>query len=300
MSPDLVVLGNLIVDDIVYPDGSTRMAQPGGAILYMGLTARLWELGVGLVSIAGSDFPTAALSDLEERGADLTGVRHSSEPGLRTWLLYEGGLRRVVHRLEGATHLEASPTAIDVPLDWQPAFFHLAPMPGPLHRRLITDLAARSPDASISLDPFELLSEEEVSAWRRALEAVDLFFVGEDELGTAAMRRNPQPWLRRMLGDRLQTIFVKQGERGGSVLQSDRSTPLSWPGRAAEVVDTTGAGDAFAAGVLAALLRDKPLECAVEWGVVSASFAIQGQGPAALLAATPQDVHRRLEAWFGA
>ncbi len=28
---DLAVVGNLLVDDIVYEDGRTRMAQPGGA-----------------------------------------------------------------------------------------------------------------------------------------------------------------------------------------------------------------------------------------------------------------------------
>ena len=34
MTPSLVLLGNLLVDDIVFPDGSTRMGQPGGAKLY--------------------------------------------------------------------------------------------------------------------------------------------------------------------------------------------------------------------------------------------------------------------------
>jgi sugar/nucleoside kinase (ribokinase family) len=300
MSPDLVVLGNLIVDDIVYPDGSTRMAQPGGAILYMGLAARLWRVDVGLVSIAGSDFPEAALSQLEERGAELAGVRRSPEPGLRTWLLYEGGLRQVVHRLAGATHLEASPTAADVPVDWQPRVLHLAPMPGSLHRQQITDLRSRFPDVLISLDPFELLSGDDQAPYTEYLDGVDLFFVSEDELGNRAMRRNPEPWLHQLLGQRLRTIFLKQGERGGTVLRSDRSSSHPWPGRAGEGVDTTGAGDAFAAGVLAALLHEQSLERAVQWGAVSASFAIQGQGPQALLAATPDDARRRLASWFGA
>ena len=33
MPPDLLVLGNLIVDDVVLPDGTTRMGQPGGAVI---------------------------------------------------------------------------------------------------------------------------------------------------------------------------------------------------------------------------------------------------------------------------
>ena len=42
MSPDLVVLGNLLVDDMVFPDGRTRKAEPGGATLYAALGASLW------------------------------------------------------------------------------------------------------------------------------------------------------------------------------------------------------------------------------------------------------------------
>jgi len=41
--PDLVVLGNLLVDDMVFPDGRTRMAEPGGATLYAALGASLWD-----------------------------------------------------------------------------------------------------------------------------------------------------------------------------------------------------------------------------------------------------------------
>ena len=42
MTPDLVVLGNLLVDDLVFQDGRTRMGEPGGAVLYAALGAALW------------------------------------------------------------------------------------------------------------------------------------------------------------------------------------------------------------------------------------------------------------------
>ena len=48
VTPALVVLGNLLVDDVVFPDGSTRMGQPGGAVLYAALGARLWDVRTGL------------------------------------------------------------------------------------------------------------------------------------------------------------------------------------------------------------------------------------------------------------
>ena len=50
MSLDLVIAGNLLVDDIVYPDGRTRMGEAGGAALYMALAASLWDAKVGIAS----------------------------------------------------------------------------------------------------------------------------------------------------------------------------------------------------------------------------------------------------------
>ncbi len=128
MSLDLVVLGNLLVDDVVFPDGRTRMAQPGGACLYLALGAALWGLRVGVVSVAGHEYPASTLDALAARGVDLSGVKRLDRPGVRTWLLYEGSRRHIVHRLEGPTHAEVSPGPGDVPESWRAArALHLAP-----------------------------------------------------------------------------------------------------------------------------------------------------------------------------
>ena len=299
MHLDLVVLGNLIVDDVVYESGETRMEQPGGATLYMGLTAHLWGLRVGLVSIAGRDFPSRMLRALEERGIDLAGVRRTDDPGLRTWLLYESGIRRVVHRLDGASHAQSSPTASDIPSQWQPEAIHLAPMPFGHQLELATELSTKLGNkVLLSLDPFELLTEEGLDQWQSLLSRVDLFFVSEDEVTSRKIRLDPQTFLRQLLVGRLGTILFKQGKTGGLVLRSGEAPNLRWDGRADRVEDTTGAGDAFACGVLAGLIRDEPVVRALQKGVVSASFAIQGQGVEALLDATPTAAQERLEAWF--
>ena len=115
MTPSLVLLGNLLVDDVVFPDGTTRMGQPGGAILYAALGAALWETRVGCVSLAGTDYPSATLAALEQRQIDLTGVHRLGGPGVRTWLLYEGHLRRLIHRLGCPTHEAVSPEPGHIP-----------------------------------------------------------------------------------------------------------------------------------------------------------------------------------------
>ena len=41
MIPSIVLLGNLLVDDVVLADGTTRMGQAGGALLYGALGATI-------------------------------------------------------------------------------------------------------------------------------------------------------------------------------------------------------------------------------------------------------------------
>jgi len=294
VSLDLVVVGNLLVDDVVFPDGRTRIAQPGGACLYLALGAVLWGLRVGVVSVAGDEYPRGALDSLRARGVDLAGVRSLGREGLRTWLLYEGARRRVVHRLEGPTHADVSPQPADVPKVFQMArAFHLAPMPLEIQAQLVSALSAWS-GGQLSLDPYALLTPSTLASVAPVLAGVDVLFLSEDELELGeGDRREVLPSLRC---GRLKHVAFKRGAMGGVFL--DESGLRDWAPRAGNVVDPTGAGDAFAAGVWAGWLRGETSERALARGVVTASFAIEAWGADGLLAATPQRAEARLREWF--
>ncbi len=294
MSLDIAVLGNLLVDDVVFPDGRTRLAQPGGACLYLALGAALWGLRVGVVSVAGYEYPAPALDGLAARGVNLAGVRHLDGPGVRTWLLYEGARRHIVHRLEGPTHAEVSPRPEDVPESWRSArAFHLAPMPLETQASLARAIATW-PNAHLSLDPYTLVTPETASVVGPVFAGVDALFLSEDELELGhGDRRDALPGL--MCG-RLTRIAFKRGDRGGIFL--DAGGFVDWRPRASAVVDPTGAGDAFAAGVWAGWLRGEANERALARGVVTASFAIEAWGADGLLAATPDAAEKRFREWF--
>ncbi len=295
MSPDLVVLGNLLVDDVVFPDGRTRFGQPGGACLYLALGAALWGLEVGIVSVGGDDYPAPTLGALAARGVDLRGVRPLGGPGLRTWLLYEGARRRVVHRLEGPSHAEVSPAPVDVPEAWRSApALHLAPMPLEVQARLVEAIDGWQ-TASVSLDPYELLTPATLPALEPVLSRVDALFLSEDELELGRPESRDAA-LRSLLRGRLKAVAFKRGARGGVLARAGRL--LEWEPRSTEVADPTGAGDAFAAGVLAGWRRGEPDESALARGVVTASFAIEAWGADGLLRATPEAAARRLRDWF--
>jgi len=300
VAPSLVLLGNLLVDDIVFPDGSTRMAQPGGALLYGALGAAIWGTSVGCVSLVGTDYPVPALDALEERGVDLSGVHKLPGPGVRTWLLYEGQLRRLIHRLGCPTHEQVSPGPEHIPHAWHAASaFHVAPMPFAVQRRVVAALAA-PPGRFVSVDPHLPITEETLEDWRLALADANAFFPSQDELLLEGTRDDPRRVLPRLAAGRLRFIVFRQAASGGILYDAREDRFHPWTGRAAKVVDPTGAGDAFAAGFVSAHLEGLPVAACLDRGVVSASFAIEGLGVASLLRATRSEAEARSRRWSAA
>jgi sugar/nucleoside kinase (ribokinase family) len=295
-----VLLGNLLVDDIVFPDGSTRMGQPGGAIMYGSLGAAIWGTRVGCVSLVGTDYPATMLDALAKRRVDLTGVHRLGGPGVRTWLLYEGHSRRLIHRLGCPTHDQVSPGPEHIPRAWQsgPAF-HLAPMPFAVQRRV---LGARAINGScfVSVDPHLPITDETLGDWRQALADADAFFPSEDELLLEETNVDPRRVLPRLATGRLRFIVFKQADRGGILYDAREDRFHRWHGRATKVIDPTGAGDAFATGFISAHLEGLPVAACLERGVVSASFAIEALGAASLLEATRTDADARIRQWSAA
>ncbi len=301
--PDLILLGNLLVDDIVLHDGTTLMGEPGGAILHAALAACLWGTRVGLVSVAGDDYPRATLQALADRNIALTGVRQLGRPGGRAWLLHEAGVRRVIHHLDCPAHEEVSPKLADIPATyWAARAFHLAPMPIARQHELALGFSERAQSdptfgsALISLDPNELVRDDNLDHWSQALQHIDAFFPSEDEM---RLTGDAEAALRQSAGKRLRYVALKRGIRGGQLLDLHTNIATTWTARAVQTVDVTGAGDAFVGGFLSGLLSSGDTKLGIEQGIVAASFAVEDWGARRLLAATPEQAASRWREWFG-
>jgi sugar/nucleoside kinase (ribokinase family) len=300
MTPELVICGNLIIDDIVYPDGRARIGEAGGAVLYAALGARLWGPSVGVVAVRGFDYPHGALDALRDRGVALDGIREMAGPNLRTWLLYEEAGRRVIHQLGRPTHLEVSPTPDDVPEAWSaPKAYHLSPMPFEAQVRLVEALSPRR-DSALSLDPHERLREDNLPRWRPVLANLDAFFPSEDDLALEGCgpEDDPRAALKRLAGGRLRFIAFKRSRRGGMLYDARAGAYTEWPPVPRLTGEGTGAGDAFAGGFLAGMIAGRPVEDALDMAIVSASFALEDWGAAGLLAATHEQAMARLRDWL--
>jgi len=305
--PDLVLLGNLLVDDVVFADGRTRMGEAGGAMLYAALAASLWGVRAGCVSLQGDDYPLAALDALRARGVALDGVHPLHRNGVRTWLLYESAIRRVIHRLGCPTHEAVSPAPAHVPAAWRTArAFHLAPMPFDTQAALVRAIRAwESPErpAFVSLDPHLPITPDTVARHRTLLAEVDAFFPSDDEMLLPDATRDPAGVLASLdpaepgAPRRLRFVAWKRGARGGTLYDARAKRAHDWAPRATRVEDPTGAGDAFMAGFVSAQWESDDVERALRRGIVTASFAIEAWGADGLLAATPETVRARLASW---
>lgn len=112
--------------------------------------------------------------------------------------------------------------------------------------------------------------------WRGAatIRAADVLIVSEEELrpGPAA-----DPWRALQAeGCAPDWLVVTQGARGAWA--TDGATRLHCPARPVEVVDATGAGDAFAAGLTHGLARRWPMEACLAQGCAWGAHAVTHEG----------------------
>jgi ribokinase len=72
------------------------------------------------------------------------------------------------------------------------------------------------------------------------------------------------------------TVVMKNGAEGARAWWPGGTCAA--PGRKVDVVDTTGAGDSFNAGFLAARLSGRPMEEAIRWAAVAGSLSTRAPG----------------------
>lgn len=74
-----------------------------------------------------------------------------------------------------------------------------------------------------------------------------------------------------------KTIITTLGEKGSLISTSDVDVPIP-PAKAFDVVDPTGAGDAYRAGLLKGLVMGKDIQTAAKMGAVAATYAMEKYG----------------------
>jgi sugar/nucleoside kinase (ribokinase family) len=146
-----------------------------------------------------------------------------------------------------------------------------------LMRRVLE--SAKEAGCSISLD---LASFEVVNATKTILpellrDYVDIVFANEEEGSAYTGIIDDYPAMALKLAELCDIAVVKVGAHGSYVAQGDKVQKIE-PMHAAQVIDTTGAGDLWAAGFLYGWSQQRPLAECAKIGSILGAAVVQEQG----------------------
>jgi sugar/nucleoside kinase (ribokinase family) len=292
---DLFVIGDvnpdiLVVDDDAMPEfgqveklvGTIRLTVGGSSAITACGAARL-GLRVAHGGIVGDDLLGRAIRDaLADQGVDVSTITvDPAIPTGATIVLGRGDRRALLTALGTIDRLRAE----DVPRRVLPQVRHLHAGSTAIQPKLRSGLpdlfgAARLAGVTTSFDA----NWDPERRWRgidHLLAAADVFFPNEREASLITGRSDPLEAAHELVRranavgrDREAgplTVALKLGQHGGLAVRGPEALRL--PAPEVEVVDSTGAGDAFDAGFIYGLLDGRSLgEClavAVACGSIS-------------------------------
>jgi sugar/nucleoside kinase (ribokinase family) len=151
----------------------------------------------------------------------------------------------------------------------------------------------------VGLDSMNYWIKNKRKALMRLLKKVDIYFANEAEAQALSGEHN---LIRAAMGLKKigpPMVVIKKGEHG-VLFYGDKFISLVAAYPVHRLIDPTGAGDAFAGGFMGYLakknrLKSKDIRRALAYGVICASFNVEGFGLGAISKVKLKDIQSRLE-----
>lgn len=253
------------------------LVQPGGCAANTAIV--LGKLGVPatVVGRVGDDlFGEMVERYLAERGIDTSGVLRTPGHGTSKTvaLSVAGDDRRFIHTF-GANGALAAGDIPEAALERADVVYvggYLV-LPG-LHQEELAERfrLARAAGATIVLDVVVPIDRTDLSldSVRELLPLADWFLPNEDEARALTGEADPRAQAERIVEAGAGTVVVKRGAQGAFVRRGEESFELAAP--PIRAVEPSGAGDAFAAGLIVGVLEGwSPARCVRYASVIGAS-----------------------------
>jgi len=261
---------------------------PGGApVIFIATVARLgWP--AAMIGLVGADpFGDMLVRRLETDGVDVRGVRRTSATTTAVaFVAYAAdGSRQFIFHLADAAAGRLGPADVDPNLAQQAVWLHLSGSALSISesmRAACMRALELATDARVSLDPNlrpELLGGVERARALLApiLARAEIVFPSAGELEAMTGERDPDHAAQRLLAQGPHLVVLKRGAAGCTVYSA--SGPADVPAFPVDEVDPTGAGDAFAAGFVVAVLRGLPPLEAARYANAVGALAVSKRGP---------------------
>ncbi|RTE71865.1 hypothetical protein BHE90_013729 [Fusarium euwallaceae] len=322
-SPTFVSLGMVVLDEIRFPSRETLYDVPGGSGLYATLGARIIQSQLASTSIrciilAGYDFPESVVETIGSWGITLQVTRLASKPSTRGLLQYKDDSFGLKDFQYVAPPLQPWPSDLETSTLLNSRSFHFLAAPDNLAKHVTSFLSLRSEHALrseplIVWEPAPLsCNKEQLKSHFHACSFVDVFSPNHLELealvhgktssvsefSREVIQEYAQVFLNAHIGrEGGGAIVVRCGEHGCLAMTEKEAfwLPPFYEATSPQVVDTTGAGNAFLGGFTLGLQKINDLREAAVLGTVAASFALEQIGLPQYMAASSTSA----ETWNG-
>ncbi len=259
----LVIVGSVAFDTIETP-WERRERIVGGSCTYCALAASYFTRP-GIVAVVGEDFPAETVAFLRRR-IDLKGLK--IVPGGKTFFWqgrygYDPNQRETV-RVNLNVFEAFRP---EIPAAYRKAdILFLANIDPDLQESILRQVEK---PRLVALDTIGLWIETKRDALLRVLRDTNIYFGNDEEIRMLTGERNLIRAGRKVLEHGPSLVVLKKGEHGALVFGKDMTFGImAHP--CEDVVDPTGAGDAFAGG--------REIKRAAVYGSAMASFTIEDFG----------------------
>ena len=277
---DAAIFGLIVADVIAEPMDLRQPPKPGGLaftnsvqlttggnVCNTGIAMAKLGMKVAAAGLVGDDvLGSAVTARLKQAGLDTSAV-FTTDRGQTsaTVVAVEPGGERCFFHTPGVTKLlDAAALRQCFPMFRrckyvQVGYFGLLPALTPQLPALLKELRAAAPDTKVALE-----TVTPVGPWRElepVLPHLDLFIPSRTEAVDLTGERDPQRMIaafRRHMKSGL--IGIKLDAEGCLLDDGSGRGPVLVPAYPIKVVDTTGAGDTWFAGLLTGLIRGMPLE----------------------------------------
>jgi ribokinase len=138
----------------------------------------------------------------------------------------------------------------------------------------------------IAFNPREAHIQEDPAEIIEAIASCEVVFLNKDEaieiisnihLGVSSEMMNDEKYLLEKIASlKPKIVVLTDGKRGAWV--TDRRETFFAAGLEVPAVDSTGAGDSFLSGFLAAYIKEKALEECLKWGIANSASEVQFYG----------------------
>jgi sugar/nucleoside kinase (ribokinase family) len=289
----LLVVGSVALDTVETPYGSAR-EELGGSAVYFSLAASRFS-PVRLVGVVGRDFPQAYVDRLAAQPIDLAGLQRVEGETFRWHGAYQG-------RMEQARTVDVKLNVFGdfvptIPAQYTDSQYVFLANGSPRTHMHVLDQVDRP--KLVLADTMNFYIQNERDALLELMQRVDGLILNDME----ALQLSGEPHLlgaaRWVCGHGPAWCIIKKGEHG-ALLRGQQGL-FVLPGFPHEsVVDPTGAGDAFAGGLMGYVASKdavdmETLESGLVYGTITASFAIEQLGPAGLESLTQEAMQKRLD-----